>query len=247
MKAGTMARTAAEMEAGSRIVPQLPLALSSPPDQRLQSYLQAPAGLVEQLRALAEGVSDPLYLHGARATGKTHLLVAACAHAEQAGRRPAYLSLQGLSGRVAQAVEGLEAADLLALDDLDAVVDNRADALALFELHNRMRDAGRGLLYAASAPPDGLPVALADLRSRLAQCMRWALPVLDDAGRAQLLRARAAARGLDFDEAALDWMLRRCSRDLGSLTTLFEQLDRASLAAQRRLTVPFLRQVLSAG
>ena len=71
--------------------------------------------------------------------------------------------------------------------------------------------------------------------------------MIDEPGRAQLLRARAAARGLDFDEAALDWMLRRCSRDLGSLTTLFEQLDRASLAAQRRLTVPFLRQVLSAG
>ena len=57
---------------------------------------------------------------------------------------------------------------------------------------------------------------------------------------------RASARGLDFDAAALDWMLRRCSRDLGTLTALFERLDRASLAAQRRLTVPFLRQVLGA-
>ena len=56
----------------------------------------------------------------------------------------------------------------------------------------------------------------------------------------------AAARGLDFEDAALDWMLRRCSRDLGTLTALFERLDRASLAAQRRLTVPFLRQVLGA-
>ena len=73
---------------------------------------------------------------------------------------------------------------------------------------------------------------------------RWALPVLDDAGRAELLRQRAAARGLDFDDAALEWLLRRASRDLGNLTAIFERLDRASLAAQRRLTVPFLRQVL---
>ena len=91
-----------------------------------------------------------------------------------------------------------------------------------------------------------MPLVLPDLRSRLAQCTRWTLPVLDDDARAELLRQRAAARGLDFEDAALDWMLRRCSRDLGTLTALFERLDRASLAAQRRLTVPFLRQVLGA-
>lgn len=236
-----------EMAAAPRIVPQLPLALAAPPDQRLERYLQAPAGLAYQLRALAEGAAtDPLFLHGAHATGKTHLLVACCAHAEAHGRHPAYLSLRGLRGRVAAAVEGLETADMLALDDLDTVAGLREDEVALFDLHNRLRDAGKGVLYAAAAAPDALPLVLPDLRSRLAQCARFALPVLDDDGRAQLLRERAAARGLDFDEAALDWMLRRCSRDLGSLTTLFEQLDRASLAAQRRLTVPFLRQVLAA-
>lgn len=239
--------TPAEMEAGSGIVPQLPLALVTPPEQRLQRYLQAPTGLLEQLTRVAEGAaSDPLYVHGPHATGKTHLLLACCAHAEAGGRHPAYLSLEGTGGRVREAVEGLDAADLLALDDLDAVAGNREDEVALFDLHNRLRDAGRVLLYAAAVAPDALPLVLPDLRSRLAQCTRWALPVLDDAGRAQLLRERAAARGLDFDEAALDWMLRRCSRDLGSLATLFEQLDRASLAAQRRLTVPFLRQVLAA-
>ncbi len=60
------------------------------------------------------------------------------------------------------------------------------------------------------------------------------------------MRERAAARGLAFEDAALEWMLRRCSRDLRSLTALFERLDHASLVAQRRLTVPFLRQVLAA-
>ena len=54
------------------------------------------------------------------------------------------------------------------------------------------------------------------------------------------------APGGAFEDAALEWMLRRCSRDLRSLTALFERLDHASLVAQRRLTVPFLRQVLAA-
>lgn len=231
----------------AELVPQLPLALRAPPDQRLSRYVGASPGLVESLYALAVGsAAAGLYLHGAHATGKTHLLLATCAEAEAAGARAAYLTLRGLKGHVRAAVEGLERAALVAVDDVDAIAGGRDDEVALFDLHNRLHDAGRGVLYAADAAPDALPLVLPDLRSRLAQCARWALPVLDDAGRAELLRQRAAARGLDLDEAALDWLLRRCSRDLGSLTAIFERLDRASLAAQRRLTVPFLRQVLEA-
>lgn len=59
-----------------------------------------------------------------------------------------------------------------------------------------------------------------------------------------MLRLRARRRGLAIDEAAIDWLLRRVDRDLSSLTRLLDQLDRASLAEQRRITVPFLRQVL---
>lgn len=226
--------------------PQLPLALRAPPDQRFDRYVDAPPGLIESLRALATGhEAGRVLLQGPASSGKTHLLLATCAEAEAAGRRIVYLALRGLRGRLAAAVEGLEA-ELLAVDDVGAIAGERADEVALFDLHNRLRDAGGGVLYAAEAPPDALGLTLPDLVSRLAQCARWALPTLDDAGRSRMLRLRARARGLAFDEAALDWMLARCSRDPGSLAALFEQLDRASLAAQRRLTVPFLRQVLGA-
>ena len=49
------------------------------------------------------------------------------------------------------------------------------------------------------------------------------------------------------DEAVLDYLFRRVERDLGSLTALLERLDRASLAAQRRITVPFLRGLIGSG
>ena len=227
-----------------RLGPQLPLVLRYPPEQRFETWLGAD-GAREPLLALASGMApDALYLQGAPGSGKSHLLLATCGAAERAGRHPAYLSLASVRGRLRAAAEGLEQADLVALDDLDAVAGDDHGELALFDLHNRLRDAGRGLLYAARQAPDALGLRLPDLRSRLAQCTRIVLPVLDDAGRAELLRRRAAARGLDFDEAALDWMLRRCSRDLRNLTGLFERLDHASLVAQRRLTVSFLRRVL---
>ena len=71
------------------------------------------------------------------------------------------------------------------------------------------------------------------------------LPQLDDAGRHELLRLRADRRGLQLDPATIDWLLRRVDRDVPALTALLDRLDRASLASQRRLTVPFVRQVLA--
>ena len=225
---------------------QLPLALRFPPDQRFETFVAAPDGALAQLRALAhgEGVDGSIFIAGPAATGKTHLLLAACAQAEAAGRRTAYLPLAAAAGRLRDALDAFEHADVVALDGLEAVAGNREDEVALFDAHNRARDAGRSLLYTARVAPDALELVLPDLRSRLSQCARIALEPLDDSGRADVLRLRAQRRGLQIDDAAIDWLLKRVDRDLVSLTTLLDRLDRESLAAQRRLTVPFLRQSL---
>jgi DnaA family protein len=220
---------------------QLPLALRYPPDQRLDSFIEAPAGCIAQLRMLAEGDSkDWLYLQGADGVGKTHLALATCAAAEVAGLRAAYLPLPAASGRLRSALDALEG--------LDAIAGSRDDEIALFDFHNRARSNGQpgtiSVLYTARATPDALAMTLPDLRSRLAQCTRIALSPMDEAGRRDVLRARAQRRGMLIEDAALDWMLKRVDRDLASLTTLLDQLDRASLAAQRRITVPFLREFI---
>lgn len=223
----------------------MPLALRYPPDQRFETFVGAPDGAIAQLRALAQtAASDWLYLSGPAGVGKSHLALAACAAAEEAGRCAAYFPLRAAAGRVGEALDALEGNDLIALDGLEAIAGDRDDEIALFDFHNRARPAGVGVLYAAVAAPDALPLTLPDLRSRLSQCARIALSPPDDEGRKEVLRQRAVRRGLAFDEAAIDWLLRRADRDLGSLTGLLDELDRASLAAQRRVTVPFLRQVL---
>lgn len=226
-------------------VPQLPLALRYPPDQRFDSFIAAPEGMVAQLRALAAAQNaDWLYLAGASGAGKTHLSLALCAAAEQAGRRSAYLPLAAARGRLGDALDALEGNDVVALDGLDAIAGDRADEIALFDFHNRARSAGLNVLYAARDVPEALAIALPDLRSRLSQCNRIVLQALDDASRAEVLRDRARRRGLVLEETAIDWMLVHTDRDLVSLVALLDRLDRESLAAQRRITIPFLRRVL---
>jgi DnaA family protein len=47
---------------------------------------------------------------------------------------------------------------------------------------------------------------------------------------------------LSHDTAS--FLLQRIPRDIHYLTQVVEQLDQASLVAQRRLTIPFVRNVL---
>ncbi|WP_282267826.1 DnaA regulatory inactivator Hda [Stenotrophomonas sp. PS02298] len=229
-------------------VPQLPLALRYPPDQRFETFIGAPEGALPQLRAVANGGSqDWIYLVGAGATGKTHLALATCAAALQAGRRPAYLPLQAAGTRLQDALEALEGHDVLALDGLEYVAGRREQEITLFEFHNRARAADVTVIYTSRLPPDGLGLVLPDLRSRLSQCSRITLEPLDAEGRGAVLRERSVRRGLVMDEATLDWLLTRTGRDLSGLVTLLERLDRESLAAKKRITVPFLKRVLENG
>lgn len=226
-------------------VPQLPLALRYPPDQRFENFIAAPEGALAQLRALAAGQStDWVYLAGPAATGKTHLALALCAASEQAGRAPAYLPLSAATGRLRDALVALEGHDLVALDGIEVIAGDREDEVALFDFHNRARSAGITLLYTARSTPDALGLVLPDLRSRLSQCGRITLDALDEQGRGAILRDRAQRRGLALDKAAVEWLLTRTGRDLSGLVALLDRLDRESLAAKRRITVPFLKRVL---
>lgn len=222
---------------------QLPLALRYPPDQRFEGFVAPPAGAIAQLRALAGDRGASVYVAGAAGAGKSHLALATCADAEARGVHAAYLPLAAAAGRLRDALEALDAA-VVALDGLEAIAGSREDEVALFDFHNRARQEGMSLLYTARCAPDALGLVLPDLRSRLAQCPRITLAMLDDEGRKEVLLQRARRRGLVLEPAALDWLLRRAGRDLAGLAKLLDRLDQASLAAQRRVTVPFLRQVL---
>ena len=233
---------------------QLPLALRWPPRQRFE-YFHAGgnAAAVAAVQTLALEPGAPwVYLLGIRGSGRSHLLMAACqaaiAHVAgrdsgATGRRAQYLPLAGLADPVA-ALRGSAGSELLALDDVDAIAGNSEAEHALFDLYNRVRDEGNALLFAGAHTPQQLGLALPDLRSRLGACTQFTLKPLDDLERRDVLRQQAVARGIQLDDSVLDWLFARYARDLGALLGLLDKLDQASLAAQRRITIPFLRDVL---
>lgn len=224
---------------------QLPLALRWPRRQRFEHFhAGANAAALAAVKTLADTAGAPwVYLHGASGSGRSHLLLAACQSASAAGRLVQYLPLASLPDAAA-ALRGVAGSELLALDDLGTIAGDRDAEHALFDLYNRTKAEGGALLFAADRTPAQLDLTLPDLRSRLGACTQFALKPLDDDERRAVLKAQATSRGIQLDDSVLDWLFTRYARDLGALLELLDQLDRASLAAQRRITVPFLRGFL---
>lgn len=224
---------------------QLPLVLRWPPQQRFEAFEPGANGAaVDVLRAIAAGSGGFAYLAGPVGSGRSHLLIATCAAATAGGRQAQYLPASALVQMDETAAAGLGGCEVVAVDDVDALAGSAAGERALFALYNRCRLEGAGLVLAAGGLPEALGVQLPDLVSRLAACTRFTLRPLPEDARRALLRRRAGARGIVLDEPVLDWLFARRKRDLGSLLALLERIDAASLAAQRRVTIPFLSRLL---
>lgn len=222
---------------------QLPLRMRLRDSARFASFV---VGENVQACAALQGsrpTAPPVvWLWGRASSGKSHLLQAACAAASEGGDTPAYIDLA--LAPAPEMLEGCDALGLVCLDGLDAVAADPDWNAALFRLHTLLQDSAGRLVVASVSPPAALPLTLPDLRSRLLAADIYQLGELDEAGQCEALRLRAAARGMELSEEAALYLVHRLPRDMHSLFAVLDHLDAASLAAQRKLTVPFLRDEL---
>lgn len=187
-----------------------------------------------------------MLLHGDAQSGRSHLLEASCAAANELGASTAYLPMQELhSNNPAELLDGLDSVELLAIDDLDLVVSDEHWCKALFHLYNRGQQRKQRLLFSASRPPAQLQVALPDLQSRLSAALVYQLAALNDEERKQCLIQRAHLLGFVINDDVANYVLARAERSMGNLMHILHQLDQETLVHQRRLTVPFVKSVMA--
>jgi DnaA-homolog protein len=220
-------------------VKQLALGVRLRADAVFDSFWPGENG--EIVAALRTRNTAPLWLWGAHGSGKTHLLQAVCA---DAGEAAAYFPLDRSLALPPEALAGFERSRVLCVDDVDAAAGDLAWERALFRLFNDATELQTRLIFAAAAPPRRADWSLEDWGSRAAACVVYQLRELDDAGRIEALRLRAAQRGLQLPHETSEYLLKRMPRDLRSLFEVLDQLDEASLVAQRRLTIPFIRDAI---
>jgi DnaA family protein len=224
---------------------QLPLGVRLPDRAVFASFLPARNGqAVDHLRQVAAAqLAGTTWLCGPQGAGKTHLLQAVCAQANTR-MSAAYVPLRELGKLGVGVLDGLRQLECLCLDDLDEVAGQLEWERELFGLWGEIEESGGRLVTAAQSPPALLQWALPDMGSRFSASAVFQLRVLDEAEQQVALQLRARLRGFELPEETSRWLQRRYPRDMKRLYELLDTLDEAALVAQRRLTVPFIREVL---
>ncbi|MFM2482304.1 DnaA inactivator Hda [Celerinatantimonas sp. YJH-8] len=228
--------------------PQLSLPVHLPDDETFASfYAGENMQLLAALRNLALDQGERIvYIWGAPDSGRSHLLHACCAEMNSSDAATAYLPLDMHAMMHPGYLDGLESMALVCLDNIDAVAGDKDWETSIFNFYNRRKelsDATR-LIVTANAPAHQLSWALPDLASRLSWGITYRLIELDDAQKLSALQLRAELRGLKMPLEVARFLIKRISRDMPTLLNALDQLDRASITEQRKLTVPFVKETL---
>lgn len=224
---------------------QLPLGVRLRDRAEFASYVGAtnPEG-VRHLVAVADGEqTGAVWLHGPSGAGKTHLLQATCARAARRVRS-GYVPVMQFQRADPSVLTEWRDLDCLCIDDVGWIAGKPAWERALFSLYRDFDERGAPLIVAANEAPADLAWTLKDIGSRWSASHIFRLQELDEAGRLEALQLRARLRGMDLPDETIRYLQRRYPRDMQTLYNLLDTLDDAALSAQRRLTVPFVREVL---
>ena len=227
---------------------QLPLPIHQSDDETLENfYAENNLLLLNSLQKnFLQLHQQFFYLWGNKGSGKSLLLKGVCQH-YLAQQRPAlYVPLNKAQYFSPAVLENLEQQALVCLDDLQAVIGNAEWEVAIFDLINRVRETGRTLLImSADQSPANLPVQLPDLASRLTWGEVYQLAPLNDKQKIEVLQKAAYQRGIELPDETANFLFKRLERDMKTLFNALEKLDQASLQAQRKLTIPFVKEILA--
>ena len=221
---------------------QLPLGIRLNDEARFENYLISEANqlLVEQLLENP----DLIYVRANPGHGLSHLLQALC-HQRTRSREPAlYLPLKDRQQLSPEILQGLDSVALVCLDDVDTVAGDPAWESALFTAFNVIADSATQLIMGGRQSPSAVNFSLADLQSRLQLAPVYQLHDLNDEDKKQLLQLRARGRGMNLSPAVAEFIVARTERSMLALMAVLDRLDASSLAHQRPLTIPLVKETM---
>ena len=201
--------------------------------------------IIDHLRKTVGGTGEQfIFLWGKKGYGKSHLLQACCQEASNQGIGAFYLDLSDSASTDTELFTGLEGFQIVCLDNIDKLAGRSAWELAFFNFFNQHRDRNHRLILSASCAPNTPIFCLPDVQTRINWGLSLKIQALDDNDKTAALTHKAQQMGFDMSPQVARFLLTHYDRSLPSLWLMLNKLDWASLAAKRKLTIPFLKQIL---
>ena len=142
-------------------------------------------------------------------------------------------------------LDGLGKLDLVCIDDLEFIIDNIEWQQRVTLLFNEIRDNKNSIIKSSKISPNNIKIDLDDLKSRLVWGHVFKIKAADDELKIKTLKKEANERSFNLNDDVVEFLIRRSNRDLTSLIEILDEIDRSSLAAKRRITVPFVKELIS--
>ena len=189
--------------------------------------------------------NNSIYIWGPQGTGKTHLLQAACKQANEMDWHVTYIPLEQYRDFSIDILDGLGKLDLVCIDDLEFIIDNIEWQQRVTLLFNEIRDNKNSIIISSKISPNNIKIGLDDLKSRLVWGHVFKIKAADDELKIKILKKEANERSFNLNDDVVEFLIRRSNRDLTSLIEILDEIDRSSLAAKRKITVPFVKELIS--
>ena len=188
--------------------------------------------------------NDCLYIWGSQGTGKTHLLQAACKQADDMNSQVTYIPLKQYEEFDSEIFNGLGKLDLICVDALEFISGNLEWQQRLTLLYNEIRDNNNSIIISSTSSPKNIKIELDDLKSRLVWGQVYKINPPNDELKIEILKRKASERSFELSKSVAEFLIRRTDRDLNSLIKILDVIDHSSLAAKRKVTIPFVKKLI---
>jgi len=195
-------------------------------------------------RAVTQSNGEIFLIWSSVPSGKSHMLQACCSLADQYGYRAAYFPLKSLFETSPDVLADVDNCEVVTLDDIDQIAGERAWEEAVFHAFNQLKQKSSTLIMSTNQPPAAFTIQMPDLVSRLKSAEIYQIHELPDDEKIQALIHRAAIRGIMISPEVGQYCLSRVGRDWLTLITLLNAIDQFSINQKRRVTVPFVKNML---
>lgn len=231
---------------------QLPLKIGLREEVCFDTFVTDDAAMALALNRFQQSLLKPeqgeaVYFFGESGVGKTHILQAACRFVTEKNIASVYLPLADRQlPLIPDVLKGLEKTGLVCLDDVDAIMGEATWEIALADLLMKSASLGHKVVLSAQVSVDALPIKTQELTHALMSVLPISLIQLSNKKEiVDALQRHAQKLGFELPLEVGNYLIKQFSSDLQELLSVLKLLEQATFVEKRRMTLPFVKQILS--
>ena len=129
------------------------------------------------------------------------------------------------------------------IDSFNECFENKISEIDLFNLYNSSKDNSSKLILRENSLTQK-NILLPDLKSRINSNIELVMPKLSDKDKKHIIEIELIKRGLSIKEKNLDFIMNHSSRNLETLQTLVNKLDKLTMERKKNISIPLIKELI---